>query len=145
VDALKDGKIEAFFWSGGLPTAAILDLAHTPGLRIRLLASDTAVPALQRTHGDSLYAARPIPKATYPGLQDDVLVVSVANILAVHEGLPDQLVYDITRTLFEHQSELAAIHPEARNLSLRSAVLGSPAPFHPGALRYYQEQHALPQ
>lgn len=145
VDALKDGKVEAFFWSGGLPTAAILDLAHTPGLKIRMLASDTAVPVLRRTHGDSLYAVRPIPKSTYPGLPEDVQVVSVSNILAVHENLADQLVYDITRTLFEHQSELAAIHPEAKNLSLQSAVVGSPAPFHPGALRYYQEKNVAPQ
>ena len=145
VDALKDGKVDAFFWSGGLPTAAILDLAHTPGLRIRMLASDTVVPALQRTHGDSLYAVRPVPKTTYPGLTDDVQVVSVSNILAVHENMEDQLVYDITRTLFEHQAELAAIHPEAKNLSLQSAVLGSPAPFHPGALRYYREQNVAPQ
>jgi TRAP transporter TAXI family solute receptor len=145
VDALKDGKVEAFFWSGGLPTAAILDLAHTPGVRIRMLASDAAVPALQRTHGDSLYTVRPIPKSTYPGVSDDVPVVSVANILAVHQELGDQLVYDITRALFEHQSELAAIHPEARNLSLRSAIQGSPAPFHDGALRYYQEQNIFPQ
>jgi TRAP transporter TAXI family solute receptor len=145
VDALKDDKIAAFFWSGGLPTAAILDLAHTPGLSIRLLASDMAVPALRRTHGDALYAVRPIPKTTYPGLSEDVQVVSVSNILAVHEGLSDQLVYDITRALFEHQAELAAIHPEAKNLSLRSAVIGSPAPFHPGALRYYQEHNVTPQ
>jgi TRAP transporter TAXI family solute receptor len=110
-----------------------------------MLASDTAVPVLRRTHGDSLYAVRPIPKATYPGLPGDVQVVSVSNILAVHENLTDQLVYDITRTLFEHQSELAAIHPEAKNLSLQSAVVGSPAPFHPGALRYYQEKHVAPQ
>jgi TRAP transporter TAXI family solute receptor len=110
-----------------------------------MLPSDTVVPALRRTHGDSLYAIRPVPKTTYPGLSDDVPVVSVANILAVHQNLPDQLVYDITRTLFEHQAELAAIHPEARNLSLQSAVQGSPAPFHPGALRYYQEKNVSPQ
>ncbi|HEY7450454.1 MAG TPA: TAXI family TRAP transporter solute-binding subunit [Vicinamibacterales bacterium] len=145
VDALKDGKVAAFFWTGGLPTGAILDLAHTPGITIRMLPSDTAVPALRRTHGDSLYAIRPVPKATYPGLSEDVPVVSVANILAVHQNLPDQLVYDITKTLFEHQAELAAIHPEARNLSLQSAVQGSPAPFHPGALRYYQEKNVSPQ
>ncbi|RPH59745.1 MAG: TAXI family TRAP transporter solute-binding subunit [Acidobacteria bacterium] len=145
VDALKDGKVDAFFWSGGLPTGAILDLAHTPGLRIRMLASDAAVPGLRRAHGDALYAVRPVPKTTYPGLSGDVPVVSVANILAVHENLPDQLAYDITRTLFEHQSELAAIHPEAKNLSIQSAVQGSPAPFHPGALRYYQEKNVSPQ
>jgi TRAP transporter TAXI family solute receptor len=144
-DALKDGKIDAFFWSGGLPTAAVLDLAHTPGLSIRLLANDDVLPALQQSYGPSLYFLRNVPKATYPGLERDVPVVSVTILLAVHEAMPPQLAYDITRTIFEHQAELAAIHPEARNLSLATAVEGSPAPFHEGAIRYYIEQRVWPQ
>jgi TRAP transporter TAXI family solute receptor len=145
-DALKDGKIDAFFWSGGLPTAALLDLAHTSGISIRLLSNDDVLPALQRSYG-ALYFIRNIPKGTYPGPGNDdrdVPVVSVTILLAVHESMPQQLAYDITRTLFEHQAELAAIHPEARNLSLATAVDGSPAPFHEGAVRYYTEQHAWP-
>jgi TRAP transporter TAXI family solute receptor len=143
-DALKDGKIDAFFWSGGLPTAALLDLAHTPGISMRLLANDDVLPALQRSYGASIYFLRNVPKAVYPGLERDVPVVSVTIVLAVHESMPQQLAYDITRTLFEHQAELAAIHPEARNLSLATAVAGSPAPFHEGAIRYYTAQHAWP-
>jgi hypothetical protein len=57
--------------------------------------------------------------------------------------MPDTLAYDITRTIFEHQRELAAIHPEARNLSIETAAKGSPAPLHPGAERYYRERGAL--
>ena len=143
-DALKDGKIDAFFWSGGLPTAAVLDLAHTPGISIRLLPNDDVLPALQRSYGASLYFLRNIPKATYPDLESDVPVVAVTILLAVHEDMPEQLAYDITRTLFEHQAELAAIHPEAKNLSLATAVEGSPAPFHDGAIRYYVAQQAWP-
>ena len=145
VDALKDGKIDAFFWTSGLPAAGILDLAHTSGITIRLLSSESVLPALQQTYGNSLYAIRPIPKATYPGLEGDVPVVSVANVLAVHEDMPAQLAYDITRTLFEHKDELVAIHPEAKNLALASAVDGSPATFHEGAIRYYTEQNAWPK
>jgi hypothetical protein len=143
-DALKDGKIDAFFWSGGLPTAALLDLAHTPGMTMRLLANDDVLPALQRSYGASIYFLRNVPKAVYPGLERDVPVVSVTIVLAVHESMPEQLAYDITRTLFEQQSELAVIHPEAKNLSLATAVEGSPAPFHEGAIRYYIAQHAWP-
>jgi TRAP transporter TAXI family solute receptor len=143
-DALKDGKIDAFFWSGGLPTAALVDLAHTPGLSMRLLPNDDVLPALQRSYGPSLYFIRNVPRATYPGLERDVPVVSVTIVLAVHENMPEPLVYDITRTLFEHQAELAAIHPEAKNLTLATAVEGSPAPFHEGAIRYYTAQHVWP-
>lgn len=141
-DALKDGKVDAFFWSGGLPTAAILDLAHTPGIRIRMLANDQELETLRKTYGESLYVLGEVPKDMYPGVEQAVPVISVPNILAVHADLDEQLVYGITRSLFEHQAELAAIHPEAKNLKLESAVEGSPAPYHPGAVRYYQEQHA---
>jgi hypothetical protein len=144
VDALKDGKIDAFFWSGGLPTAAIIDLAHTPGIGIRLLPNDGVLRALQTRYGPSLYTRAAIPGGTYAGVDDAVGVVAVAIVLAVHADMPEPLVYDITRALFEHRDELVAIHPEARNLTLESAVSGSAAPFHPGAIRYYQERDVWP-
>jgi TRAP transporter TAXI family solute receptor len=137
-DALKDGKIAAFFWSGGLPSAAVQDLSHTPGIAIALVASADALPALRRDYGE-LYFRLEIPAGAYPGLQAPVPVVGVANVLVVNRSMPDDLAYRITRVLFEKQAELAAIHPEARNLSLATAIKGSPAAFHPGALRYYQE------
>ena len=66
----------------------------------------------------------------------------MANVLVVNRSMPDGLAYDITRALFEKQSALAAIHPEARHLSVQSATKGSPAEFHPGALRYFREKGA---
>lgn len=140
-EALKDGKVDAFFWSGGLPTAAVQDLSHTPRIIIRLLPTRSLLPTLNREHGD-LYFPLEVPAGTYPGVDAPVPVVGVANVLVVNRAMPDDLVYNITKTLFEKQLELAAIHPEARNLSLRSATKGSPAAFHPGAIRYYREQGA---
>jgi len=145
VDALKDGKVAAFFWSGGMPTPAIQDLAHTPGLTMRMLSNVEALEGLRKSYGESLYLQGNVPKEMYPGLENDVAVVSIPNVLVVHEAMDSDLVYAITRAIFEHQEELGAIHPEAKNLSLNSAVQGSPAPFHPGAIRYYQEKNAWPQ
>ena len=138
-DALKDGKIDAFFWSGGLPTAAVQDLSHSPGITMRMVPTGDLVPILQKEHG-SLYFPLLVPADAYPGITAPVSVVGVANVLLVNKSMPEQLAYDITRILFEKQSALAAIHPEARNLALATAVKGSPAEFHPGALRYYQER-----
>jgi TRAP transporter TAXI family solute receptor len=138
-DALKDGKIDAFFWSGGLPSPAVQDLSHTPGVTLALVPSGDLVPALQHDHGP-LYFRLEIPRSAYPGLVQDVPVVGVANVLVVHRAMDEQLAYDITRVLFEKQAALAGIHPEARKLSLRTAVTGSPAGFHPGALRFYKEK-----
>jgi TRAP transporter TAXI family solute receptor len=142
-DALKDGKIDAFFWSGGLPTAAVQDLSHTSGISIRFLPSADLVPALRQQHGD-LYFPLEIPQTAYPGLAAPVPVVGVANVLVINRTMDEQLAYDITRILFEKQQDLATIHPEARNLSLQSATQGSPAAFHPGALRFYRERNVRP-
>jgi TRAP transporter TAXI family solute receptor len=138
-EALKDGKVDAFFWSGGLPTAAVQDLSHTPGISIRLLPTLALLTTLNGTHGP-LYFPLDIPRGAYPGVEAAVPVVGVANVLVVNRTMPDDLAYDLTRLLFEKQAELAAIHPEARNLSLQSATKGSPVEFHPGSIRYYREK-----
>jgi TRAP transporter TAXI family solute receptor len=141
VDALKDGKVDAFFWNGGLPTAAILDLVNSPGITAHFISTEDVLPALQQKFGAALYYRAVIPKATYKA-NTDTAVVAVANLLVVSESMPEQLAYDITRLLFEKQADLIAIHPQARELSLETALVGSPVPFHPGAIRYYRERQA---
>jgi TRAP transporter TAXI family solute receptor len=140
VDALRDGKIHALFWVGGVPTGSVLDLANTPGRTMQLLPNAHLLPALQRAYGQSTYSSVRIPQSAYPGLESDVPTVGVGNLLVVDEAMSEALAYEITRALFEHQAELAAIHPAARELSLSSAVTGSPVPFHPGAVRFYRER-----
>ena len=141
VDALKDGKIDAFFWNGGLPTASVLDLVNTPRTYARFIATDSMLPQLEKAYGPSLYYKAIIPKGTYQ--QDtDVAVVGVAVLLVASETMPEDLAHDITRVLFEKQPELATIHPQAKVLSIKTATTGSPIPFHPGAIRYYRDQHA---
>jgi len=141
VDALKDGKIDAFFWNGGLPTASVLDLVNTPRIRARFIPTDSLLPQLEKTYGPSLYYKAIIPKGMYQ--QDtDIPVVGVAVLLVVSETMPEDLAHDITRVLFERQPELATIHPQAKVLSIKTATTGSPIPFHPGAIRYYRDQQA---
>jgi TRAP transporter TAXI family solute receptor len=139
VDALKDGKVDAFFWSGGVPTASVLDLASTPGMTWRLVPNDDVLEVLRKTYGPSLYSRLIVPRDAYAGLPDDVAVVGVANLLVVNQDMPDQLAYDITRVLFEHKADLVAVHAEAARLQPATDATASPAPFHPGAIRYYRE------
>ena len=140
-DKLRDGSLDAFFFTGGLPTAAVLDFANTPGLKARLIASDNALPKMRAEYGDSTYFPLLIPKSTY-NTGEDVTVVGVANILVVSDKMDEQLAYDITRLLFEKQAQLISIHPQAKDLSLATAATGSPVPFHPGAIKYYTEKGA---
>lgn len=144
VDALKDGKIDALFWSSGLPAGALLDLASTPGRAMSLVPNDEALDALQREHGAGLYHRADIPAGAYPGLDHPVATVGTTTLLVVDRGMPEQLAYDITRALFDHRSELVAVHPEAENLTLRSAAAGAPIEYHPGAVRAYRELGAWP-
>ena len=139
VDAMKDGKLDAFFWNGGVPTAAVLDLLHSPGLTANILPLDEVLPALQQAYGAEMYYRTIIPKTAY-NLPQDVPVVAVAVILVVSEAMPEALAHDITKTLFDEQPALAAIHPQARALALPAAIWGAAIPFHDGAERFYRER-----
>ena len=99
VAALRDGRLDAFFASAGLPAAAILDAATSPGLRIRLLSDAHLADRLVADHG-ALYGEAEIPEGTYPGVPA-VRVTTVRNLLVAREDMPADLAYAITRALFE--------------------------------------------
>jgi len=143
--ALKDRKIDAFFWSGGVPTAAVTDLAATPGVKVKLLDHAGAVPAMVKKNG-SLYVKGVIPAKSYPGQVKDVEVADVWNLLVVNEKMDEKLVYRIVKTLFEKKADLVAVHQEAKNLDLATQYDGgSPLPFHPGAMKYFAEKGMKPR
>jgi TRAP transporter TAXI family solute receptor len=138
--ALKEGKIDAFFWVGGLPTRAITDLAAAPGKRMKLIGHAEAVIKMREKYGP-LYVKGVIPAKTYPGQSMEVPIAVVWNLLVCNENMKEGLAYDVVKTLFDHQPELVASHREAGNLVLEhQAGGGSPIPFHPGAVRYFAEK-----
>ncbi|MGH7395253.1 MAG: TAXI family TRAP transporter solute-binding subunit [Candidatus Methylomirabilales bacterium] len=137
--ALKDRKLDAFIWDGGLPTAAVLDVAATPGIKIHLVPHGDAVPKMVAKYGP-LYFSGVIPKGTYAGVETDVSVAAAMNLLVAHERMEEPLAYQITKVLLENTPELVAVHKAAKELTLKSAAVGSPVPFHAGALRYYKEK-----
>ena len=137
--ALKDRKIDAFFWDGGLPTGAILDLAATPGIKIHLIPHGDAVAKMTAKYGP-LYFTSNIPKGMYKGIDEDTPSAAATNLLIANEKLDENLAYQITKLLLEHTAELVAVHKAASEMNLKNAVVGSPIPFHPGALRYYKEK-----
>ena len=139
-NALKDRRIDAYFWVGGIPTAAVTDLAATPGTRIRLIDHDDVVAPLTQRYG-KLYTAGVSPAGSYPGQDRENTIAQVWNILVGHTEMPDDVAYNITKVIFEHREEWAQVHAEARNVRLESQrQANSPVPFHPGALRYYAEK-----
>ncbi|HSN40301.1 MAG TPA: TAXI family TRAP transporter solute-binding subunit [Burkholderiales bacterium] len=140
VNAIKDKKIDAFFWVGGLPTAAVTDLAATPGIKIKMIDHADLVPAMNKKYGN-LYVADVIPKATYHGMDHDNKNASVSNILVTNEKMSNQTAYNIVKTIFEKRDELIAVHKEAANFKLENQkAAASPIPYHPGAIKYFTEK-----
>ncbi len=140
VNALKDRKIDAFFWVGGLPTAAVTDLANTPGIKIRMIDHADAVAAMNRKYGP-LYIEDVIPKATYRGMDADNKQATVWNILVSHENLSSRTAYNIVKTIFDKRDDMIAVHKEAENFRLENQkASASPIPFHPGAVKYFAER-----
>jgi hypothetical protein len=140
VNAIKDGKIDAFFWVGGLPTASVTDLANTPGTKIRLVDHADLVPALNRKYGN-LYVEDLIPKDTYHGMDADNRQATVMNILVAHESMDEKTAYNIVKTIFEKRDDLIAVHKEAASIRLENQrANATPIPFHPGALKYFAEK-----
>jgi TRAP transporter TAXI family solute receptor len=137
--ALKDRKIDAFIWDGGLPTGAVLDLAATPGIKISMIPHGDAVPKMVAKYGP-LYFVGNIPKGVYKGVDEDTPVAAVTNLLIANEKLDENLAYQITKLFLEHTADLVAVHKAATEITLKNAVVGSPIPFHPGALRYFKEK-----
>jgi TRAP transporter TAXI family solute receptor len=140
VNAVKDGKIDAFFWVGGLPTAAVTDLGATPGVKIKLIDHADLVDKMNQKYGN-LYAPDVIKSGTYPGQDKDNHMTSVWNIMVVNAKMPDQLAYDIVKTMFDNKAEWVAVHREANELKLENqSTAKSAVPFHPGAVKYLAEQ-----
>ena len=141
VNAVKDRKIDAFFWVGGLPTAAVTDLANSPGMKIVMVDTTDEVPAMNKKYGN-LYFSTVIPKATYSGMTKDNKVAAVANILVVNANMPDAEAYKIVKTVFDNKIDLVRTHQEYMNVNLENQkVKSTPLDFHPGALKYYKEKN----
>jgi TRAP transporter TAXI family solute receptor len=139
VNAIKDKKIDAFFWVGGLPTAGVTDLAATPGVKIKLIDHAQYIPAIVKKYGN-IYVEDVIPKATYSGMTADNHQMTVTNILVANASLGDQTVYDIIKTIFDKRDDLIAVHKEAVNIKMENQKnSASPVPFHPGAIKYFAE------
>jgi len=140
VNAIKDGKIDAFFWVGGLPTAAVTDLANSPGVTIQMIDHADLVPAMNKKYGN-LYVKDVIGKDVYKGMATDNHQATVMNLLVAHQSMDDKTAYAIVKTFFEKRDDLIRAHKEAENIKLENQKTeASSIPWHPGAIKYFKER-----
>jgi uncharacterized protein len=134
-EQMQEGKIDAFFWSGGLPTSKITEL--TKGLGVRMLDLTDELPQFRQQY--PVYGSATLPASIYTLQSGPVITLVVRNFLLVHESMPDDVAEALVRQLFEGQPDLVKAHSAARTIEQRSAIETSPVPLHNGAMRYFRD------
>jgi len=139
-DSLKDNHIDGFLFVSGVPNAAIQDTATTSSLNFVSIPDDVIKKLIDKY---PFFTEIVIPAGTYKGQTADVKTVAMKATLVAGAEVPEKVIYDLTKALFENQPELASAHAKGAELSLESAVNGVSVPFHPGAEKYYKEVGAI--
>jgi uncharacterized protein len=141
-NAIRDGQIDAGFWSVGPPTSSLMDLATARDIHLVPLSGEEGRRAAER---DSTLRPFTLPSGTYPGQDEAVETVSTANVLVVRADFPEELACALTRDLLAGREALAGVHPVARSITVEYTLSDSPIPLHPGSVRCLEEDgHPVP-
>ncbi|MCP3981028.1 MAG: TAXI family TRAP transporter solute-binding subunit [bacterium] len=143
VDMLSDGSAAAAFLGGAVPTASITQAASSRN--IHFVPFDAA--ALEKLTGDYLFFNRAtIPAGTYTGQDEEFQGLDVGSMhLITSADAPEELIYAITKAVYEHREQVVAQHPAGRAINPRNVVRDTGTEFHPGAVRFYREIGIWPE
>jgi TRAP transporter TAXI family solute receptor len=148
VAALRDGKIEAFFWSGAVPTSSIIDLATTPGLKMVLVPVGGEVADRIMKANPAVFHRTRFAKGDYTGVDKDVDAIAITAVLTAMQDFPAEKTYQIVAAIFANRQEISAVWKGATSLTPQRSIqqiTPQALPFlHPGAAKYFKEQGALP-
>ena len=136
-DAMKDGKLDVFFFTSGAPTTAIMDLSTTKAAYL---------VSLDDAHIDELLAASPyytkhvIPAGTYNGQDEDVTTVAVGAVILARDDVSEDAIYALTADIFDNAPDLISSHAKYGELSTEFGASITSVPYHPGAAKYFAEK-----
>lgn len=136
-DLMKNKQTDMAMVAGGIPTSSILDMANSFDMKILSIEPEKIKKIIAKY---PWYFEITVPKNTYKGQTEDVHTVAVANILLVRKDLSDDLVYQLTKAIYDNSKELVAAHDAAKYITLDHALDGLTAPLHPGAEKFYKEK-----
>lgn len=139
VDQIKNNMIDVAFVTSGYPNATVIDLSTTHSAKIIPIEGE-AIDYLVEKY--PFFSANVIPAGTYDN-DEDVPTASITNLLLVNNSLSEDVVYEITKALFENLDVVHASHNAAKDISLDAVGIGMPIPFHAGAEKYFKEVGAL--
>ncbi|UKI56592.1 MAG: TAXI family TRAP transporter solute-binding subunit [Treponema succinifaciens] len=134
-EGIQNGTLDGCFITAGVPNAALQELAFTAGLTLVPVDGEAAKKICEYGY----YTQTIIPGGTYKGTDSDTQALAIKATLAVSAKLDEEIVYEMTKALFENLSDLATAHAKGKEVSAHSAVTGVSVPFHPGAKRYFSE------
>jgi hypothetical protein len=136
-DQLKDGRVDAAFFTTGLGSAVIVDT---------FISAKVVLVPMGGAEGEALrkkypfYTVEKIPANTYKGQERDISTPAVMAMLVARADLPEDLVYKFTKAIFDNLGQFHAAHAAAKQLKLESALIGMPIPLHPGAAKFFKEK-----
>ncbi len=136
-DQLKNKQIDAAFLTAGIPTSAVTEVGQTSKIAVVPIASDK-ISKLSEAY--PFYTEVVIPADTYSGQSQDITTAAVMAMLVVSDKLEDDLVYNLTKEMFEKRQVIIDTHSRGNDLKLETALKGMPIELHPGAKRYYDEK-----
>ena len=136
VDAMKDGSIDGFVWSGGLPTGGVTDLFTSAGDRVEFLDISDLLPKMKEIN--PVYAEGTVPASAY-GTPGDVTTIVVPNLLLVRNDFPANDACAVTRLMFDKKADLEKVHPAAKELDPKVAVDTAPVELAPGSRTALQQ------
>lgn len=134
-DLLRDGRVDVWIAVYGLPSSMILDMQSTMDIRlVEILPED-----IEKVNAKYPYMQHGIiPAGTYENQPEDINTFVFWNFAIVDKDLPDDLVYNIVKAVFENKAEFEAAHSAGKDMAPEQ-ILNSPIPLHPGAIKYYEE------
>lgn len=135
-EGIQNGTLDGCFVTAGVPNAALQELAFSAGL---VLVPVDSVAAEKICKKYNYYTVTSIPGGTYKGTNSDTAALAIKATLAVNAKLDEEIVYQMTKALFENLDSLAAAHAKGKEVSAKAAVTGVSVPFHPGAKKYFTE------
>jgi TRAP transporter TAXI family solute receptor len=135
-NALKDRSIDVGLWCVAAPTSSIMDLATTHDIRILPFSEEERTSITERHH---FYRKSEIPAGVYRGVDEPVPTVGVWNVVICKADLPEDLVHDLAKVLFENNEHMKSVHRAAEHTTPQNTKEHSPIPIHPGTKRYLEE------
>lgn len=135
-DGIQNGTLDGCFITAGVPNAALQELAFTAGLILVPVEGEAAKKICEKY---GYYTQTTIPGGTYKGTDTDTPALAIKATLAVNASLDEEIVYQMTKALFENLNDLSTAHAKGKEVSAKAAVTGVSVPFHPGAKKYYNE------